>query len=301
METTTASACGKLILFGEHAVVYGKPAIAVPLKELKLNVEVRENKESDNGLEIESRNFEDIELLKKGTIRILEKLGIKNNNIKLRISSDIPAAAGLGSSAAFAVAATRAIAEFFGKNLDSKELIEASYAAETVFHGKPSGIDNAVVAYEKPVYFVKDKKPEFIEFVSPLTLLVVNTGIRSKTADVVNEVRERYEKNKEEYEAIFHDIENVVEKAGQSLEKGFISLAGKLMDENQQALERLGVSTKEINELIQDCKTLGCLGAKISGAGKGGNVIVLVDETSKEEVKKALEEKGKSVMMMEVN
>ena len=79
METTTASACGKLILFGEHAVVYGKPAIAVPLKELKLNVEVRENKESDNGLEIESRNFEDIELLKKGTIRILEKLGIKNN------------------------------------------------------------------------------------------------------------------------------------------------------------------------------------------------------------------------------
>jgi len=289
---STATACGKVILFGEHSVVYGYPAIAVPVKNLSLTVEAT----AHSLLAVESPDFEDVDLLQKGVVKILEKLETENHNIRLNITTTLPLASGLGSSAAFAVAATKAIAEFYNIPLTERQVIETSYEAEKVFHGTPSGIDNTVVGYSAPVWFVKDKESDIIKINSPLNMLIVDTGIKSKTSEVVAEVRERYEKNKDEYKAIFYDIESTATKARVALEDGYIKVLGKLMNENQTALERIGVSTPEIDDIIATAKNAGAIGAKISGAGRGGNVIILCEKKDNEKIKQALESKAKNIV-----
>jgi len=286
------SACGKMVLFGEHSVVYGRPAIAVPLKELRLSVKA----EKSNDFIITSDVFSYIELLKRGTTEIIRKLGV-NDKIKLSVSSDIPLASGLGSSAAFSVAATKAIAEYFGKTLNIEEIKEVSYGAEDIFHGKASGLDTTVVAYEKPIYFIKGKEPEILHIKNNFSFIIVNTGIKSITSEVVSELRKSYDSDKENISLIFDEIESIVDKARTALKEGNISFLGELMYSNQKCLKRLGLSIAEVDNLIIELKELGALGAKLSGAGKGGNVIALFPEEKVEEIKETLEKQGKDVII----
>ena len=279
----TESACGKIILFGEHAVVYGKPALAAPLKELRLFVDIEEN----DKLVIESKDFNNIEWIRQGITRIIEMLKV-DDKFKMNVRSDIPIACGLGSSAALSVAATKAIAKLYGQELSLSEIRAVSFEAENVFHGKASGIDNTVITYEKPIYYIRGEETKFIDPVMQHTFLIIDSGKKSKTADVVREVMHRYNLNREKHQAIFDDIENTVNGARIALEQGMKEELGELLDHNQASLRLLGVSTTGINMLIQKVKDLEAHGAKICGAGKGGNIIALVDEEKAEDIKQEL-------------
>tara|TARA_B100000315_G_C14504233_1_gene553819 strand:+ start:95 stop:979 length:885 start_codon:yes stop_codon:yes gene_type:complete len=291
----STTACGKIILFGEHSVVYGKPAIAVPLKELRLSVKI----EKSNDFIITSDVFSHIEELKEGVNKITKKLNVPNK-LKLTVSSDIPLSSGFGSSAAFSVAVTKAVAKHFGITLNLKQIKEISYESENVFHGTASGLDNTVIAYEKSVYFVKGKEPEILHIKNSFSFIIVNIGIKSDTSEVVNELRERYDSNKENISLIFDEIESIVDKARTALEEGNISFLGELMDKNQKCLKRLGLSINEIDSLVTKLKDLGALGAKLSGAGKGGNVIALLPEEKVDEAKEKLREEGKEVFSVNI-
>ena len=161
------TAPGKIILFGEHAVVYGKPAIAIPVSGMRASAW---SEDSENGLTINA-----LDLGKKFNLKsennqfsvLAQSILAKNNqnepNLTINLSSKLPQGSGMGSSAATSTAVCRALSGYLGINLAENEISELVFDAEKVVHGTPSGIDNTVVAYEMPVYFIKGKKPETFE------------------------------------------------------------------------------------------------------------------------------------------
>ena len=299
---TAASAAGKVILLGEHAVVYGRPAIAVPVSDLRATVEVLEHPEG-RGLTIEAqdlgqsyrldREYDDEAALPlQSTVRnTLNRLGVpvETQALRLAIHSRIPIARGMGSGTAVATALVRALAEHFGHNLTARQVSDLVYQTEILLHGTPSGIDNTVVAFEKPVYFVKDRRADPFWVGRPFTLLIADTGIPSKTRDSVAEVRQRRAVDHRRYEAIFDEIGVAVEEAKGTIARGDLPRLGRLMSRSQRLLQELGVSSPELDQLVEAALEAGALGAKLSGGGKGGCIIALVnDEIGGDDIVSAL-------------
>ncbi len=284
-----ASACGKIILFGEHSAVYGYPAIAIPLKDLRITAIIEESV-SDI---IEENDQEKKDKIRKSLDTARELLGI-NKKFRIKLISKIPIGAGLGSSAALNVALLRALKQ----DITAEKTSEVAYEMEKIYHGTPSGIDTTVSAYEKPIFFIKMQKPEFIE-VKPLNLVIANTGDRVPTKQVVAEVRERKEKEPEKYSKLMEEMGKIAVEAKSQLKEGSDEAIGKLMNRNQDLLEQIGVSSPELYELIAEAKKNGALGAKLSGAGKGGCIFVLAkNEKEAEKIRKHL--KAKEAFSVEV-
>lgn len=284
METRQGDACGKVILFGEHSVVYGYPAIAVPLKNLRITVIAEE---SDKDL-IEEESPEKKEKVQQSLNTARQMLGI-SQKFRIKLISKIPIGAGLGSSAALNVALLRALKQ----GITVEKTAEVAYEMEKIYHGTPSGIDTAVSAYEKPIFFIKGQKPEFIA-VKPLNIVIANTGDRVPTKKVVAEVREKREKEPEKYDRIMAKMGEISENARKHLEKGNINEIGLLMSQNQKLLEQIGVSSPELDNLISIALENGALGAKLSGAGKGGCIVAIAkDRESAERIKEGLKKHAK--------
>ena len=201
---TTASAAGKAILLGEHAVVYGRPAIAVPLSDVRATVQVDPLPQGRGiiicaadlgqrfGLD-EPCDADAAPALRATIGNTLAHLGvpIEEAHFELVIRSAIPIARGLGSGTAVATAIVRALAEHYGRDLPVAEVSQLAYRTEILLHGTPSGVDNTVVAYEQPVYFVKGEPPMALHVPAPLHLLIADTGIPSRTRDTVARVRQQ--------------------------------------------------------------------------------------------------------------
>ncbi len=297
MPALSASAPGKTILFGEHAVVYGYPAIAVPLADISLTVIVQALP-NQNGIHILNQglhedfsiNSFDSENRYSLAIEIIQKhLGIRHMPaMQLTITSKIPLASGLGSSAAFAVALTKAVTSFLGFKVTLEMLNKIAFEIEQNQHGTPSGIDNTVVSYQKPVFFRKNLPPEFIKVGSSLTLVLANSGIRSLTKESVSQVRELYDHDPEKIGHIFDQIGSITEKARKLFESGDHKIIGELMIENHHLLKKLDVSLDKLDHLVGIAVKSGAYGAKLCGGGKGGNVVALVPPDQKDEVAKAL-------------
>jgi mevalonate kinase len=143
--------------------------------------------------------------------------------------------------------------------------------AEKIHHGTPSGIDNTVIAFEKPVYFVKGKVMDVCWVGRPFRLAIGDTGIVSQTRVAVGEVRAALEQDRERYEEIFDDIGTLAHMGREAVEVGDVEAIGRLMDANQKLLRLIGVSSPELEGLIEAARQGGALGAKLSGAGRGGN------------------------------
>ena len=309
---TLASASGKAILFGEHAVVYGQPAIAVPLSQIRTNVQVNNLDPGTTGVLIDAPDISQSFWLHEAdrddplasAVRLtLEELGVKAPlAVHLIIHSQLPIASGLGSSAAVSVAITRALSDHLGKPLEVETISKIAYAAECLHHGTPSGIDNAVVAYEKPVYFIREQKPELIPISTPLKLIIGDTGVSMRTTIPVNLLRERWEKDPETYGGWFEEIGEIVIEARTMLEAGSIRPLGTLMNRNQALLEDMGLSSLELQRLIRAASEAGALGAKLSGAGMGGIMLALVEVDTTQVVEAALIKAGaKQVFITEVD
>ncbi len=302
---TTAYAPGKVILFGEHAVVYGRPAIAVPVTQVRACAVV-EDAPSGQGSVIHATDLnlhhhvgtpltaDDPAYPLEATVRhTLEWLGIENMpDLTLTVSSTVPIARGLGSGAAIATAIVRALAQHLGRSPTSREVSNLVYQTEVIHHGTPSGIDNTVVALEQPVYFVKGEPVQILRLEQPFWVVVGDTGIASPTKIVVGDVRRGWQKDRDRYEALFDHIAAIVLRAREAMVAGDTTRLGSLMDENQGLLDALAVSSPELERLISAAREAGAMGAKLCGAGRGGNMIALATPQKAQDIAASLREAG---------
>lgn len=295
-----SSAPGKVILFGEHAVVYGRPAIAVPVTQVKATAIVR-SAPPGSGLTLIAGDLKkqivlatapEDEPLAAAARFTLAHLNADEPDATITIRSTIPIASGLGSGAAVSTALVRALAGFLGHKLPPAEVSSLVFEVEKMHHGTPSGIDNTVVAYGQPVYFVRGQPIERLKVGRTFTLLIGDTGIPSPTGEVVAHVRRTWQREPAHYDALFDRIGDIVDEARQAIENGDIDALGPLMDENHDLLIELGVSSPKLDSLTEAARLAGALGAKLSGAGQGGNMIALVEDDYIEDVEIALKESG---------
>lgn len=210
----------------------------------------------------------------------------------IQVTSTIPIAGGMGSGAAVSVAVLRALSAFLGQPLSDEQLSDLVYEAELIYHGNPSGIDNAVITYAKLLYFLKGKPPEFLKAEKPFTLIIGNTGVESRTSLAVGEVRNTWKSHYEEFEHIFDSIGTIAISGRKAIETGNVAALGPLMNENQDLLAQLGVTSPELDALIEAARAAGALGAKLSGAGRGGSMIALVTAETSTMVYRALQNAG---------
>ncbi len=287
----TASACAKMILCGEHAVVYGQPAIAVPVSDLRVMVSAKPAEQlmftlADTGLQI-------LDLAADAAITqiarlTLDALHIAPPPVEMHITSTIPVASGLGSGAAVSAAVARCLCQIAGKTLPVETINQLVYEVEKMHHGTPSGIDNTVIVYERPIYFVRNQAVEFISINTPLHFLIADTGIPAPTKISVGDVRRLYEHDPEKIQPILDAIGALVCDIQQQLQTGNAETIGALLTQNHQYLQQLTVSSPELDNLVNAALQAGALGAKLSGGGRGGNMLALVTPETLPTVKTAL-------------
>ena len=314
MPAFTATAPGKIILFGEHAVVYGEPALAVPVSKVRARVTVLGEIQAkraetrvvapDIGLNAPLSELESGNPAREAIKGVFVALGVTQPPpCTIKITSTIPIASGLGSGAAVSVALIRALAGFLGHPLANEKVSAITYEVEKIHHGTPSGIDNTVVAYEKPVYFIKPSPspsgkgtrgegPITFAIPTPFTILIGDTGIQSPTKETVGDVRRAWQADPQKHQRTFAAIGSIAKSARQAIECGRPSRLGPLMDENHHFLQEMDVSSPELDTLVNAAREAGALGAKLSGGGRGGNMIALVEKEAAPAVDLAIRKAG---------
>jgi len=291
------TAPGKIILFGEHAVVYGKPAIAIPVSGMRASAwsETGENGLTINALDLNEKFSITDENNQFSVLAqsILAKTNQNEPNLTINLSSKLPQGSGMGSSAATSTAVCRALSGYLGVNLAENEISELVFDAEKVVHGTPSGIDNTVVAYEMPVYFIKGEKPETFEPGKKFFLVIGDTGIEASTKETVSNVRDNWKKEPGLMDGYFDEIERITNQGKIAIEKGNEKIVGEMMDENHELLNSIGVGHDKLEKLIDIAKDADALGAKLTGGGGGGNMVALAkDKRTQKKIHDAITEAG---------
>ena len=299
-DMTTSSAPGKIILFGEHAVVYGRPALAVPVTQVHVDVEVLDSARA--GIWIDAPDIElhaELNTLPSDhpIASVIHNFLFISRvstfpNLDVKISSTIPVASGLGSGAAVTVALTRALSAHINYAMTDEEVNEFTYEIEKLHHGTPSGIDNTVVTHAKPVYFVRGLPIELFKVGHPFTIVIGDTGISAPTKESVGDVRKLWEADKERWESVFDRIGEIAGQARMAIESGRCTMLGPLMTQNHALLQEMTVSSPELDKLVSEAVQAGALGAKMSGGGRGGNMIALVKPEQAEAVASSLVDVG---------
>lgn len=289
MPAFTATAPGKIILFGEHAVVYGEPAIAIPVQAVQARAIVTPHIKGQSGdIHIDapdiSLSAQLLDLDPDHPLRAAISQAAGEHPLedlpacRITLSSSIPASAGLGSGAAISASLIRAFSAFLGQRLTDDQVSLRAFEIEKIHHGTPSGIDNTVVSHQKPLYYRKGEKFRFLEIPTPFSILIADSGRPGNTLNAVGQVRQGWMNDPEGYNQIFTSIGEISENALKQIEAGSPLELGSLMDQNHDLLVELGVSTSELDHLIQTAKNSGALGAKLSGGGLGGHIIALIED-----------------------
>jgi len=292
---------GKAILFNEHFVVYGVPAIVSAIG--KYTVAKVNPIEKSGWTLIDDRkatpNYKEdkIEQQKDSINRILKKMDIdlSKNGIEITLDGTLYCASGIGASAASCVAIARALSDHFNLDLSDEEINEVAYEGEKGYHGSPSGIDNTASTFGGLIWFERGENTvmEKITIPAPIEIVMGNTGKVANTAAAVAGVRERREKNPEKYKEIFDRAENIAYLARNALKNEDHKELGKLMNESHKLLQNIEVSSRELDFLVKLARDQGAIGAKLTGGGLGGNIIALTpDKNLQEEVANAIEKEG---------
>jgi mevalonate kinase len=272
-------AAGKVILLGEHAVVYGRPALAAGLALGLETVAVAHT--GTARLESDQPALAGDARPHRLVAEAAAALGLPPEGFVVRVRSELPAGAGLGSSAALSVAVLRALATAAGRQLSLDEELALGRRLEAIFHGHPSGIDPAAAALGRTCFrFVRGEPPLVTPVVTarPLSVVIaLPTGPRS-TGAAVQGLRARWEADRDRHERLFDEVAAVVEDGMHAAQAGDIVALGRAFDENQALLAALGVSAPEVDALVAAARQAGALGAKLTGGGAGGAVIALARE-----------------------
>ena len=289
---------GKVILLGEHSVVYGRHAIAVPVPQT-IRVKVEDCKEGvmlmipSWGIEYQlDKDIEQRQSFEKPAGAILERLNLSNKGMRIEVFPDIPRGMGLGGSAAIAVAIIRGLSNHFNLGLSDEEVNGMAFESEKIAHGNPSGIDNTMATFGQPLIYRTGEPPlvERLNINESFSLVVGFSRHEGVTAKTVRNVREGWRKNTAMYEKIFDDIDDLVLKSVTAIQNNDFALLGQMMNFCQGLLNALQVSNPELERLIGLAREAGALGAKLTGGGGGGAMVALVKKES--EVAEAIESEG---------
>lgn len=276
-------AAGKVILLGEHAAVYDRHAVALPLSNavtariigggsgIRLSL-------CERGIERQVVFDESVDPgISAALVLILRRLKIEARDFAIRIESRIPSAMGLGSSAAFVVAIIRAFDRLLSLGLDDRSVDSLAFDCEKLAHGTPSGIDNNLATYGQPVLFSKSSatRTKPIALSEPPPIVVASSGIRGITKDQVAGVRVRFDRNQAIYNTIFDEIDELSVAGAVALRDRDYETLGSLMNVCHGFLNAIEVSIPELETMIQIARSNGAIGAKLTGAGGGGSIVAL--------------------------
>ena len=274
---------GKVVLLGEHAVVYGRHAIAAPVP-LTIKALVEDYDEGIHliiprwGVEYQlAANPHDRRSFERPAGVVLDKLGLSGRGMRIEVFPEVPRSMGLGGSAAMAVAIVRALDKHFKLGLSDDEVNCLAFESEKVAHGSPSGLDNTLACYGRPIVFRAGDTPliEPLNIRKPIPAVIGMTGYEGLTAKTVGRVREAWLKDRKLYERIFDQIDALTLRGVQAIQDNDVKLLGELMNICHGMLNALQVSTPELEKLVDISRENGALGAKLTGGGGGGSIIAV--------------------------
>lgn len=271
-------ACGKVILFGEHAVVYGVPAIAAGILR---GAHARCTKAETSSIAINGSEIARTDATFHALERLRIFLGVGPARVELDL--ELPPGAGLGASAALGVATVRGLLDLFERPSDDRRVFHAAQTWERVFHGNPSGIDVAAAQSAGPLRFSRSTEPETLLMNKALLLVIAQAGPPASTKEMVEGVARLKERNPTQFQKTIDAIQSLVENATLLLRSGDLGAVGKLMDLNHMLLAGWMLSTRELEEACRRAREQGALGAKLTGSGGGGCVIALAGEADNPE------------------
>lgn len=285
----TGAAPGKVILFGEHAVVHGRPAVAAAIgRGLGAVAEPDPNGPvlhipawGRAGLHVKlHKDHKEFDAIARAFDAALKAAGLDAPPVAITLDGELPPGVGLGSSAAFAVALLRVLGDFRGRPFPEDELLAAAWQVETVFHGTPSGLDHTVVTLGGCLRFQRQDPPRLdrVPLGRAVPLVVAWAPREGNTRELVARLRERREAHPALYDRLFDGIGEVTEAGIGALGEGDLETLGVLFDLNHGYLNACGVSSLANEQMVSLARRHGALGAKLTGAGGGGAVIALTPE-----------------------
>jgi mevalonate kinase len=307
---------GKVIMFNEHFVVYGIPAIASALGNRTVAVVestsdltpsgndgsmagegwvLEDNRPANPGYKTEKCEHQ-----KESIERVLKAADFDamKNNIKITLAGDLKAVGGVGASAAVCVSMARALNEEFGLGFDDDRINAIAYEGEKAYAGTPSGIDNTASTYGGLLWFAKNLEggPNTMDKITlkrPVEIVMGNTGLTANTKAAVTGVRERKEQNPERYNNLFEQSMELVNKARNELDSLNLEAVGELMNKNHALLQEIEVSHERLDRLVAIARNTGAVGAKMTGGGLGGYMVALTPgQDLQEAVAAAMEKEG---------
>jgi hydroxymethylglutaryl-CoA reductase len=276
---------GKVVLLGEHAVVYGRHAIAAPVP-LTVKALVEDCEEGIHlmiprwGVEYQlASNPSERRSFERPAGVVLDQLGLSGRCMRIEVFPEVPRSMGLGGSAAMAVAIVRALDKHFRLGLSDEQVNSLAFESEKVAHGSPSGLDNTLACYARPLVFRPGDPPlmELLNIREPIPAVIGMTGYEGLTAKTVGRVREAWLSDQKLYERIFDQIDTLTLRGVQAIQDNDLQSLGELMNICHGMLNALQVSTPELEQLVDIARENGALGAKLTGGGGGGSIVAVCD------------------------
>ncbi len=311
----TVSAPGKLMLLGEHAVVYNHPCLVTSVSQrMKTKIEsldypIFQLEAPDVGITKYKKAFTDLgqgdipqgaKFAEIAVLNFISKYPLKDG-IKVETNSEFSSKFGFGSSSASSVCVIKALSELVDARLSQKEIFDIAYKTILQIQGRGSGFDVAAATYGGLLYFFTGGKIIEPLNIKSLPLVVGYSGVKADSVTLMNQVAELAKQKPELIQGLYNQIGTLVEQAKQALLKNDWAQAGQLMNQNQEYLNKLGVSTGKLNKMIYAARGAGAYGAKLSGAGGGDCMIALVPEDKRENVQKAIASVGEEVLDVSTN
>ena len=321
IKKVTVSAPGKLMLLGEHAVVYNHPCLVTAVDQrMRATVEVNDKPILEiNAPDVQISNYKKpMDQIGQGDIpkgakfvevavsnilsRFRNKFGMtEKNGLKITTTSEFSSQFGFGSSSASTVCTIKAISELLGLNLSQEEIFDLSYKTVLDIQGKGSGFDVAAAVYGGILYYVTGGKVIEPLKIDSLPLIVGYSGVKADTVTLINKVKESFAKRQDRLNEIYNNIEDLVNSARAALIKKDWKKFGSLMNNNQELLGELGVSIEKLDRMVKGALEAGAYGAKLSGAGGGDCMIAISPNNKKKKVKKSIAKAGGEVINVATN
>ncbi|MFX1560669.1 MAG: mevalonate kinase [Promethearchaeota archaeon] len=301
---STGSGKGKTILFGEHFVVYGFPALAAGISsETRAKItrvrsfgwKLVDDRPAMPGYK--EKKYEEQKVSIDNMLKHLE-IDTTKTGFQIDLGGDLVCASGIGASAASCVAIARALSKEYSLNLDDDQINETAYIGEMGYHGTPSGLDNTASTFGGLIWFVRDLNggpPNFekLKLGKAANLVIASTGLTASTKVVVGDVRKKKEADPDWFDSISGQYVQLANDAREALIDLNFDKVGELMNENHALLQQLTVSCKELDNLVEITRENGAIGAKMTGTGRGGNMIALApDELTAKTIAEALKKGG---------